>query len=686
MVSKRMVNLLLGSTIIAAMLLAACQPQVIEVEKEIVVEKIVEKVVEVEVEAAPEIAYIEVEVEKEVFVQEVVEVEKVVEVQIGSDCTLGESPMLTAMVDAGELPGVCDRVPSEPFVFGMGTAFASGSLEPEIGAYGGEMVYTWAINTDIREYLIQTQNRAPVIVGGNCAYGSIAKSFCWNEDYTVFTVELREGHKWSDGVPMTSADVVYAFEVMNTPELYASVPNMFRTGATGDGDPLVVEAIDETTFTWTASSNYAALPTLLGNLGTGYTDFIKPQHYLEQFHQDTGDADEIAALLEEAELSEWYELFNLKDIRGWNSNSRNAIGWPTLSPWYRIESPDEKYEVVRNPYYYWIDTAGNQLPYMDKHVTVDTLWSTPETAHLMMFDGTADIMMMVGLSDYPLFVDESEKNGKFSYAIYPNKDSRGFYLNHTHEDPGWGETLADLRFRQAIAYSIDYAEINEEIYMNSASIPKMLPGEYAPEKAIALLDEMGMTALDADGYRLAITGDPFEIFIQTGPWDGYYEQAPFYCSYFNAVGLACNYKEVADIGERDSANENKGRINWNTGPEWSSHSGWVDYLPTTLSAPLWDTWYKDNTAGEEPPDWVKEIYAIHEGLASVAFGTTEYVELAAQRDTWIYDNLLFWGLVDQPGIAWFFDTCISNIPDTQTYHHGMAPAFRTIFWEPGCTN
>ena len=112
----------------------------------------------------------------------------------------------------------------------------------------------------------------------------------------------------------------------------------------------------------------------------------------------------------------------------------------------------------------------------------------------------------------------------------------------------------------------------------------------------------------------------------------------------------------------------------------------MDYLPTTLSGPLWDTWYKNNAEGEEPPDWVKEIYTIHEALASVAFGTTEYLSLAKQRDTWIYNNLLFWGMVDQPGIAWFFDTCISNIPDTQTYHHGMAPAFRTIFWEPGCSN
>ena len=49
--------------IITSLVLAACQPQVVEVEKEVVVEKVVEKAVEVEVEAAPEIAYVEVEKE-----------------------------------------------------------------------------------------------------------------------------------------------------------------------------------------------------------------------------------------------------------------------------------------------------------------------------------------------------------------------------------------------------------------------------------------------------------------------------------------------------------------------------------------------------------------------------------------------------------------------------------------------
>ncbi len=55
---------ILSVTMVLGLVLAACQPQVVEVEKEVVVEKVVEKAVEIEVEAAPEIAYVEVETEK----------------------------------------------------------------------------------------------------------------------------------------------------------------------------------------------------------------------------------------------------------------------------------------------------------------------------------------------------------------------------------------------------------------------------------------------------------------------------------------------------------------------------------------------------------------------------------------------------------------------------------------------
>ncbi len=41
---------------------------------------------------------------------------------------------------------------------------------------------------------------------------NIAKSWEWNDDFTQLTFHLREGHKWSDGQPFTSADVKFWYD------------------------------------------------------------------------------------------------------------------------------------------------------------------------------------------------------------------------------------------------------------------------------------------------------------------------------------------------------------------------------------------------------------------------------------------------------------------------------------------
>ncbi|GAI63712.1 unnamed protein product, partial [marine sediment metagenome] len=42
--------------------------------------------------------------------------------------------------------------------------------------------------------------------------GNIVKDFSVSEDGKVFTFYMREGLKWSDGVPATTEDVLFAYE------------------------------------------------------------------------------------------------------------------------------------------------------------------------------------------------------------------------------------------------------------------------------------------------------------------------------------------------------------------------------------------------------------------------------------------------------------------------------------------
>jgi len=102
----------------------------------------------------------------------------------------------------GDLPPLADRLPSEPLVV---VPYAS------IGQYGGTLDVlsnaTEAGTSDVLSVrhvnLVRYSDDLQTIVP------NIAKAWEWNDDFTQLTFMLREGHKWSDGAPFTSADVKF---------------------------------------------------------------------------------------------------------------------------------------------------------------------------------------------------------------------------------------------------------------------------------------------------------------------------------------------------------------------------------------------------------------------------------------------------------------------------------------------
>src|SRR5690606_6328997 len=95
-----------------------------------------------------------------------------------------------------------------------------------------------------------------------------------------------------------------------------------------------------------------------------------PKHYLEQFHAEYNeDAEELA---EEEGYESWQEMFNDKSgapipetARRWQNPEI-----PTMNAWMVVEPLADSGEMVleRNPYYWKVDTEGNQLPYIDRVV------------------------------------------------------------------------------------------------------------------------------------------------------------------------------------------------------------------------------------------------------------------------------------------------------------------------------
>ena len=117
-----------------------------------------------------------------------------------------EAPALASKVAAGELPPVDERLPIEPLVI---------TPTEEIGQYGG----TWHtlvgtssetkwLNIYAYERLMRWDAEAKEVIP------NIATSWTISQGGKVFTFQLREGMKWSDGHPFSADDIVFWYEDM----------------------------------------------------------------------------------------------------------------------------------------------------------------------------------------------------------------------------------------------------------------------------------------------------------------------------------------------------------------------------------------------------------------------------------------------------------------------------------------
>ena len=119
-----------------------------------------------------------------------------------------EVPFFAALVAAGKLPPISERLPLEPFVVGPGVLNSEQWLDWEVGRYGGT-IRTTNLNGSMHELALamgMTILRAPD-QSTKDPLPAIVSSYEISTDFTQYTLTIREGIKWSDGVPVTTEDV-----------------------------------------------------------------------------------------------------------------------------------------------------------------------------------------------------------------------------------------------------------------------------------------------------------------------------------------------------------------------------------------------------------------------------------------------------------------------------------------------
>lgn len=423
-----------------------------------------------------------------------------------------EAPMLAEKVAASELPPVDERLPQEPLV-----------IEPveEIGQYGG----TWrAVDSDSLGWTRQTIMVEPFLKWERNVSGmrpNLLDSWEWNEDATELVVHFREGIKWSDGEPLTVDDYLFWWNDM---VLNEDVPVGPPGGTTVGGEPMQVEKVDDFTLKFTFA---VPNPLFLENHSRGHyhsSAFVVPSHYLEQFHP--------------AYNSELEDANDLVDR--YNVGSRlHYPDMPTYNAWMLVEYQSGQRAVFeRNPYYWKIDPAGNQLPYIDRMEVEITEGNPTELVALKAIAGELDVQVRdLSLQDVPLVMENAEA-GDYRVIMW----NRGDYawpwliLMYDYPDEGIVDLMYTQEFRQALSYAIDRERINNIAALGLAK-PRQFAlspespefqseagrevyeawstsyAEHNPELAMSLLDEIEIVDVDGDGFRERPDGTPLELIV-----------------------------------------------------------------------------------------------------------------------------------------------------------------------------
>ena len=430
-----------------------------------------------------------------------------------------EPPVLQGAVDAGELPPITERLPAVPLLVDL----EGEDLEP--GQYGGTLRTLIARARDIRLMSVYGYAR---LMGYTPDLELVPDLLLAVDvvDDRAYTLHLRPGHKWSDGEPLTTEDFRYWWEdVANNEELSPSGP---PAELLVEGQQPLVEVIDDVTirYTWERPN-----PAFLDALGRARPVFIySPSHYMKQFHAAYGDAEEIAAAVEDANVSSWAALHNRLD----NLYRMDNPDLPTLQPWINTTAPPaNRFVFRRNPFFHRIDAAGHQLPYINEvALTVADGRLIPAMANA----GETDLQSRgLNFSDAAVLRSGEERSG-YTTALWPDGKSAHFalYPNLNANDPVWRNLLRDARFRQALSMGIDRRIINQSLFFGLAAeggntMQPLSPlyrdnffhmfASYSPDSANALLDELGLTQRGANNIRLLPDGRPLDIIIEAAGED-----------------------------------------------------------------------------------------------------------------------------------------------------------------------
>jgi len=575
-----------------------------------------------------------------------------------------EAPQLAELVQAGKLPPVEERLPKEPLI-----------VKPieGIGKYGG----TWrrgftgikdfhAFGRQVYDPMLRWPRdpRDPVQPG-------LAKEWEWSDGGKTLTLHLREGLRWSDGYPFTTKDITFWWYDI---ELNTKITPAPHAEWVIDGKPMELEVVDDYTIKLKFAKPNGLAETVglafHGNqwpLGFERFGFFAPRHYLEQYHPTYNKAVDYSVFEEKA--------FDYNTER------------PVMTAWQISEWGPGATRLVakRNPYYWKVDPAGNQLPYIDELVL--TLFEETEALNLRAIEGGFDMQFRrISLSNYPAFQQNKDRYG-YRIFLWPDAvpSKLCYFFNQSIEDDGLRNIFQNPKFRQAMSVAIDRKEINEVSYLG-LGIPRaftvvpdspyfepdldQLYAQYDPALANQLLDEIGLKK-GSDGFRTRPDGSRIEITVEGMDWDkATLDEMELVVAAWNDVGVRTSMKTMSReiYWTRACSNE----IQVATWTESRAIDPMVDPIwvfpfdERSWMAPAYGIWYKsEGKLGKEPPAYFKEIMALYDQY-KVTVDPDKQKEIGKKLIRTHAENVFVIGTVGMTPNVVVVNNDFRNVPETFT--------------------
>jgi peptide/nickel transport system substrate-binding protein len=328
----------------------------------------------------------------------------------------------------------------------------------------------------------------------------LAEKWEMSADGRQYTLHLRPDLTWSDGQPLTAADVTFTFQSVRDNRVESPLADSLVVG----GQPIAVTAADDHTVVLTLAAPSGPGLRLLDAIP------ILPRHKLE------------SALKAGTLRTAWQTTVAPADLVG--------SGPFVLSSY----EPGQRVVLARNPHYWRKAPDGATLPYLDRLV----LEVVPEqnAGMLRLEAGTLDMLQSELRPDDYVAARKAEEKGNLKLielGVATDADAFWFCLKPEvkKNDRRFG-FVQRKEFRQALSHAVDREEFARVVFFDQA-VPiwgPITPGNktwvtsrplrYSPDiaKAKALLSGIGLEDRNGNGIVEAADGTEatFTVLTQRG--------------------------------------------------------------------------------------------------------------------------------------------------------------------------